>query len=48
MKTLSWTVCCLGFLLFGNVLYCLAQPKQTTEQQLTAVTADLNKPPNNS
>lgn len=41
MKKLIWKVCCLGFLLFGNVLCGFAQPKQTTEQQLTAVTADL-------
>lgn len=41
MKNLIWKVCCLGLLLYGSVLSGFAQAKQTTEQQLVAVTADL-------
>lgn len=41
MKNLILKVCCLGFILYGNIFCGFAQPKQTTEQQLTAVTADL-------
>ena len=41
MKNLIWKVCCLGLLLYGSVLSGIAQAKQTTEQQLVAVTADL-------
>lgn len=41
MKNFIWKVCCLGWLLYSSVLCGFAQAKQTTEQQLAAVTADL-------
>lgn len=41
MKNFIWKVCCLGWLLYGSVLCGFAQAKQSTEQQLAAVTADL-------